>query len=99
MVHNDNNQIGIEFACRKPMYMGQDENRTANQNYLLDSNWHIKNEISEGGVICLTLLATRVCVFVEKRPPKSAYRVKDYSVSVGCFDLCRFIETNWVNLI
>ena len=62
MVHNDNNQIGIEFACRKPMYMGQDENRTANQNYLLDSNWHIKNEISEGGVICLTLLAIRVCL-------------------------------------
>ena len=39
MVLDDNNsQIGIEFACRKPMYIGHDENRTANQNYLLNSN-------------------------------------------------------------
>ena len=43
MVLDDNNsQIGIEGfepACRKPMYIGHDENRTVNQIYLLDSNW------------------------------------------------------------
>ena len=38
VLDGNNNQIGIEFAFRKPMYIGQDENRTANQNYLLDSN-------------------------------------------------------------
>ena len=38
-------QIGIERACRKPMYMGHDENRTANEIYLLDGNWNIKNEM------------------------------------------------------
>ena len=27
------------------MYTGHDENRTANQIYLLDSNWNIRNEI------------------------------------------------------
>ena len=27
------------------MYIGHDENRTANQIYLLDSNWNITNEI------------------------------------------------------
>ena len=27
------------------MYIGHDENRTANQIYLLDSNWNIRNEI------------------------------------------------------
>ena len=38
VLDDNNNQIGIEFACRKPMYIDHDENRTANQNYLLDSN-------------------------------------------------------------
>ena len=27
------------------VYIGHDENRTANQIYLLDSNWNIRNEI------------------------------------------------------
>ena len=32
MVLDDNNsQLGIVFACRKPMYIGHDENRMANQ--------------------------------------------------------------------
>ena len=35
MVLDDNySQIGIKSACRKPMYIGHDQNRTANQNYL-----------------------------------------------------------------
>ena len=48
-----------------------------------------------------TLLAIRVCVFVKKQPPQSAYRVKDFSV-------CKVINSIypdlyklnvWVNLI
>ena len=42
------------------MYIGHHENRTANQIYLVDSNWNIRNEILEGRFICLTLLAIRV---------------------------------------
>ena len=42
---NINSQIGIELSTRKPTYMGPDENRTAIQIYLLDSNWNVKNEI------------------------------------------------------
>ena len=38
-------QIGIGRACRKPMYIGHDKNRMANEIYLLDSNWNIKNEM------------------------------------------------------
>ena len=35
MVLDDNySQIGIKSTCRKPMYIGHDQNRTANQNYL-----------------------------------------------------------------
>ena len=30
ILDDNNNQIGIELACRKPMYIGHDENRTAN---------------------------------------------------------------------
>ena len=51
------------------MYIGNDENRTANQIYLL--YWTVteisKTKCPEGRVICLTLLSIRVCVFVEKR--------------------------------
>ena len=37
MVFDDSNsQIGIE--CRKTMYLGHDEKRMTNPNYLLDSN-------------------------------------------------------------
>ena len=31
-------KIGIELACRKPIYIGHDENRTASQIYLSNSN-------------------------------------------------------------
>ena len=91
MVLDDNNsQIGIEFARRKPRYI-----------YWMDSNWNIKNESSVRRSSYLSYyLAIRICVFVEKQPPQSAYRVKDYSVLSGCFDLSRFIiETSCVNLI
>ena len=68
MVLEDNNsQIGDEDACTKQMYIGHDENRTANQIYLLDSDWNFKTKSSEGRVNCLNLLASRVCVFAEKR--------------------------------
>ena len=33
---DNNSQIGIEFARRKLRYIGFDENKTPNQNYLLD---------------------------------------------------------------
>ena len=39
-----------------------------------------KTKCSEGRVTCLSLLAIRVCVFVEKQPVQSAYRVKDFRV-------------------
>ena len=45
LVDNINSQISIELSARKPMYKGHDENRAANQIYLLDSNWNVKNEI------------------------------------------------------
>ena len=39
MVLDDNKaKIGIELACRKPIYIGHDENRTASQIYLSNSN-------------------------------------------------------------
>ena len=39
MVLDDNDiQIGIELACRKPMNTDHDENKTAKQIYLLDIN-------------------------------------------------------------
>ena len=58
---------------------------------MMKKEWHIKiihgivteiskTKCSEGRVICLTLLAIRVCVFVEKLQWQSAYQVKDFSI-------------------
>ena len=66
MVLDDNNsQIGVEFACR---------NQAKKIIY-----WTV-TEISVTKVELSTLLAIRVCVFVKKQSPQSAYRVKDFSV-------------------
>ena len=46
--------------------------------------------------VLLSWLFYRVCVFVDKQPPQSAYRVKYFRVWGGFFDLSRFIETKWV---
>ena len=63
--HN-NSQIGIELACRKPICS------MTKREWQIKFIWWTVIEISEtkfskGRLICLTLLAIGVCVFVEKR--------------------------------
>ena len=48
MVLDDNySQIGIKSACRKPMYIGHDQNRTANQNYLPPGQLYQKRNVQK----------------------------------------------------
>ena len=63
------------------MYIGHDENRTANKIYLLDSLKYQKRNVQKVKLSdLLSWLFYGVCVFVEKQQPQSAYRVKYFRV-------------------
>ena len=64
---DNNSQIGIEFACRKPICRpGRKQNGKSNLSGGPTTEVS-ETKFSEGRLICLTLLAIGVCVFVDKR--------------------------------